>query len=70
MALAARELRAAGPQAVVVTLGADRLWALTADGSWHAEAVVAGAEAADELAARQAVEELDARHAEEKRKTS
>jgi tagatose 6-phosphate kinase len=36
VALAARELRAAGPQAVVVTLGADGLWAVTADGSWRA----------------------------------
>jgi 1-phosphofructokinase family hexose kinase len=36
VALAARELRAAGPQAVVVTLGADGLWAVTADGSWQA----------------------------------
>jgi tagatose 6-phosphate kinase len=36
VALAARELRAAGPQAVVVTLGADGLWAVTADGSWLA----------------------------------
>jgi tagatose 6-phosphate kinase len=36
VALAARELRAAGPEAVVVTLGADGLWALTADGSWQA----------------------------------
>ena len=34
--LAARELRTAGPQAVVVTLGADGLWAVTADGSWQA----------------------------------
>ncbi|MGE5286746.1 MAG: 1-phosphofructokinase family hexose kinase [Micromonosporaceae bacterium] len=36
VALAARELRAAGPQAVVVTLGADGLWVVTADGSWQA----------------------------------
>jgi tagatose 6-phosphate kinase len=36
VALAARELRASGPQAVVVTLGADGLWAVTADGSWQA----------------------------------
>lgn len=36
VALAAQELRAAGPQAVVVTLGADGLWAVTADGSWQA----------------------------------
>jgi tagatose 6-phosphate kinase len=36
VALAARELRAAGPEAVVVTLGADGLWAVTADGSWLA----------------------------------
>jgi tagatose 6-phosphate kinase len=36
VALAARELRAAGAQAVVVTLGADGLWAVTADGSWQA----------------------------------
>jgi 1-phosphofructokinase family hexose kinase len=36
VALAARELMAAGPQAVVVTLGADGLWAATDDGSWHA----------------------------------
>ena len=36
VAVAARELRAAGPQAVVVTLGADGLWAVTADGSWQA----------------------------------
>ena len=36
VALAAQELRAAGPQAVVVTLGAEGLWALTADGSWQA----------------------------------
>ena len=36
VALAARELRAAGPQAVVVTLGAGGLWAVTADGSWRA----------------------------------
>ena len=36
VAFAARELRAVGPQAVVVTLGADGLWAVTADGSWQA----------------------------------
>jgi tagatose 6-phosphate kinase len=36
VAIAARELRAAGPQAVVVTLGADGLWAATDDGSWQA----------------------------------
>jgi 1-phosphofructokinase family hexose kinase len=36
VAVAARELRAAGAQAVVVTLGADGLWAVTADGSWQA----------------------------------
>jgi 1-phosphofructokinase family hexose kinase len=36
VALAARELKAKGPQAVVVTLGADGLWAITDDGSWHA----------------------------------
>jgi 1-phosphofructokinase family hexose kinase len=36
VALAARELRAAGAQAVVVTLGADGLWAVTDDGSWQA----------------------------------
>jgi len=36
VALAARELRAAGPQAVVVTLGADGLCAATGDGSWQA----------------------------------
>ncbi len=36
VALAARELMAAGPQAVVVTLGADGLWAITGDGSWQA----------------------------------
>ena len=36
VALAARELRAVGPQAVVVTLGAGGLWAVTADGSWQA----------------------------------
>jgi tagatose 6-phosphate kinase len=36
VALAARELQAAGPHAVVVTLGADGLWAITADGSWQA----------------------------------
>jgi tagatose 6-phosphate kinase len=34
--LAARELRAAGPQAVVVTLGAEGLWAVTGDGNWQA----------------------------------
>src|SRR5215813_4419452 len=36
VALAARELRAAGPQAVVVTLGAGGLWAVTDDGTWQA----------------------------------
>jgi tagatose 6-phosphate kinase len=36
VALAARELMAAGPQAVVVTLGAEGLWAATGDGSWQA----------------------------------
>ena len=36
VALAARELMAAGPQAVVVTLGADGLWAVTGNGSWQA----------------------------------
>jgi tagatose 6-phosphate kinase len=36
VALAARELMAAGPQAVVVTLGAGGLWAATGDGSWRA----------------------------------
>ena len=36
VALAARELRATGPQAVVVTLGAAGLCAVTSDGSWHA----------------------------------
>ena len=36
VALAARELMAAGPRAVVVTLGAHGLWAATGDGSWHA----------------------------------
>lgn len=36
VALAARELRAMGPQAVVVTLGAAGLCAVTSDGSWHA----------------------------------
>ena len=36
VALAARELRATGPQAVVVTLGAAGLCAVTGDGSWHA----------------------------------
>ncbi len=36
VALAARELRAAGPQAVVVTLGAHGLWATTDDGDWLA----------------------------------
>ena len=36
VALAARQLRAVGPQAVVVTLGADGLWAVTADGTWQA----------------------------------
>jgi tagatose 6-phosphate kinase len=36
VAIAARELRATGPQAVVVTLGADGLWAATDDGCWQA----------------------------------
>ncbi len=36
VALAARELRAVGPRAVVVSLGAGGLWASTADGSWRA----------------------------------
>jgi len=36
VAVAARELRAAGPHAVVVTLGADGLWAATDDGAWQA----------------------------------
>ena len=36
VALAAQELRAAGPQAVVVSLGADGLWATTDAGSWLA----------------------------------
>jgi tagatose 6-phosphate kinase len=36
VARAARELRAAGPQAVVVTLGAGGLWAVTEDGTWQA----------------------------------
>ena len=36
VAVAARELKAAGPQAVVVTLGADGLWAVTDDGVWQA----------------------------------
>jgi tagatose 6-phosphate kinase len=36
VALAARELRAAGPQAVVVTLGSEGLWAVTDDGNWQA----------------------------------
>jgi tagatose 6-phosphate kinase len=36
VALAAQELRAAGPRAVVVTLGADGLWATTDDGDWLA----------------------------------
>lgn len=36
VARAARELRAAGPQAVVVTLGADGLLAITQNGTWHA----------------------------------
>ncbi len=41
---AARELRAAGPQAVVVSLGPDGLYADTADGCWQAAppAVAAG----------------------------
>ena len=44
MAAAARELRAAGPAAVVVSLGADGLHADTGDGCWRAvpPAVVAG----------------------------
>jgi len=36
VAVAARELRAAGPDAVVVTLGADGLWAATDEGTWQA----------------------------------
>jgi tagatose 6-phosphate kinase len=36
VARAARELKAAGPQAVVVTLGAGGLWATTDDGGWRA----------------------------------
>ncbi len=36
VALAARELQADGAQAVVVTLGADGLWAATDDGGWLA----------------------------------
>ena len=36
VAVAARELMAAGPQAVVVTLGAGGLWAVTGEGSWQA----------------------------------
>ena len=36
VALAARELMAAGPQAVGVTLGAGGLWAVTGEGSWQA----------------------------------
>ena len=36
VARAAHELRAAGPQAVVVTLGAGGLCAVTEDGAWHA----------------------------------
>jgi tagatose 6-phosphate kinase len=36
VALAAQELRAAGAQAVVVSLGADGLWAATDDGNWRA----------------------------------
>jgi len=36
VAVAARELRSAGPHAVVVTLGADGLWAATDDGTWQA----------------------------------
>ena len=36
VAVAARKLKAAGPAAVVVTLGPDGLWALTDDGSWRA----------------------------------
>jgi 1-phosphofructokinase family hexose kinase len=44
VALAARELRAAGPRAVVVTLGPDGLHADTEEGSWQVSppAVVAG----------------------------
>lgn len=44
VAFAARELRAAGPRAVVVTLGADGLHADTEEGSWRAvpPAAVAG----------------------------
>jgi tagatose 6-phosphate kinase len=44
VAAAARELRAAGPQAVVASLGAQGLLAVTEDGSWQAipPAVVAG----------------------------
>ena len=36
VAAAARELRAAGADAVVVSLGADGLWAVTSDGCWRA----------------------------------
>jgi tagatose 6-phosphate kinase len=36
VASAARELKAAGPQAVVVSLGADGLLAITDEGSWLA----------------------------------
>jgi tagatose 6-phosphate kinase len=36
VALAARELRSAGPDAVVVSLGAAGLWAVTGDGTWQA----------------------------------
>jgi tagatose 6-phosphate kinase len=36
VAVAARELRAAGPHAVVVTLGAAGLWADTDEGTWQA----------------------------------
>jgi tagatose 6-phosphate kinase len=44
VAAAARELRASGPEAVVVSLGADGLHAHTGDGCWQAvpPAVVAG----------------------------
>jgi tagatose 6-phosphate kinase len=44
VAVAARELRAAGPQAVVVSLGPDGLYADTGDGCWQAvpPAVTAG----------------------------
>src|SRR5215468_3296035 len=36
VALAARKLKAVGPEAVVVTLGPDGLWALTEEGCWRA----------------------------------